>query len=47
MTELLRTLEPQFEPTERRLPLGAGRVFLAAVILLLTVEWLLRRKWGL
>jgi uncharacterized membrane protein len=47
MTDLSRTIEPKFEPVERRLPLGGGRVFLATVVLLLTVEWLLRRKWSL
>ncbi len=47
MTELARTLPPQFEPVPRRFPLGAGRLFVAAVLVLLTAEWLIRRKWGM
>jgi len=34
-----------FEPVERRWPLASGRVFLAAVVALLSADWLLRRRW--
>ncbi len=32
------------EPAERRLPLAAGRIYLALVLALLTTDWLLRRQ---
>jgi uncharacterized membrane protein len=47
LTELADSLTPQAAPVERRLPLGAGRVFLALVLALLAAEWVLRRRWGL
>jgi len=47
LAELAGSLAPQAVPVERRLPLGSGRVFLAAVMGLLAAEWLLRRRWGL
>ncbi len=47
LAELAAGLEPQYEAAERRLPLGAGRIFLAVVIALLAAEWLLRRRWGM
>ena len=34
------------EPVEQRRPLGAGRLFLAAMLAILAGEWFLRRKWG-
>ena len=39
-------LPAQYEPVEQRRPLGAGRLFLAAMLALLAGEWFLRRKWG-
>ena len=47
LAELAAGLEPRYEAAERRLPLGAGRIFLAAVIALLAAEWFLRRRWGM
>ncbi len=47
LAELAAGLAPQYEAAERRLPLGAGRIFLAIVIALLAAEWLLRRRWGM
>jgi len=47
LTELAASLEPQYEAAERRLSLGAGRIFFAAVIALLAAEWFLRRRWGM
>jgi len=47
LAELAASLEPQYEAAERRLSLGAGRIFFAAVIALLAAEWFLRRRWGM
>ena len=38
---------PVFEPTERRLPLASGRIFLVLVLALLSADWFLRRRWNL
>jgi uncharacterized membrane protein len=45
--EIAAGLEPMYEPTERRVPLASGPIFLAAVIGLLALEWFLRRRWGM
>jgi uncharacterized membrane protein len=45
LADLTKTLQPQYEPKERSLPLAEGRVFLALVLALLAGEWLLRRRW--
>ena len=47
LAELADSLKAQAVPVERCLPLGSGRVFLAAVLGLLAAEWVLRRRWGL
>jgi len=47
LAELADSLKAQAVPVERRLPLGAGRVFLAAVLAFLAAEWVLRWRWGL
>jgi len=47
LADLAASLKPQYEAAERRLTLGAGRVFLAIVIALLAAEWFLRRRWGM
>ncbi|KPJ76977.1 MAG: hypothetical protein AMS14_01335 [Planctomycetes bacterium DG_20] len=45
LADLASGLQPQDEAAERRLSLGTGRLFLAAVIALLAAEWFLRRRW--
>jgi len=47
LADLAAHLPPQFRDVERCLPLAQGRIFLAIVIGLLAMEWLLRRRWGM
>jgi uncharacterized membrane protein len=47
MTELAKSLKPQYEVASRSVSLVGGRVFLAVVLMLLTAEWFLRRKRGI
>ncbi len=46
LKDMAEHLPAQYEPVEQRRPLGAGRLFLAAMLALLAGEWFLRRKWG-
>jgi len=45
LKELAQADMQVFEPVERRRPLASGRVFLAVVLVLLSADWFLRRRW--